>query len=78
MMASLRKITAPALNYDITRAHYKFDGKTPYIEVSEPRMYYLVRSPSFGGHLVALQPEGPGLTLHSFTFPNNCQLADKP
>jgi thiol-disulfide isomerase/thioredoxin len=63
---------------DQAGADVKFDGKQAYIEVAEPRMYYLVRSPSFGGHLVALQPEGDGLTLHSFTFGNNCQLADKP
>jgi hypothetical protein len=41
-------------------------------------MYYLVRSPAFGAHLIALQPEGPGVGLHSFTFGNNCQLEDQP
>ena len=24
------------------------------------------------------ESEGPGLTLHSFTFGNNCQLQDQP
>ncbi len=56
----------------------KFDAKGPYIEVSEARMYYLVRSPAFGAHLVSLQPQEPGFSLHSFTFGNNCQLADMP
>ena len=59
-------------------ADVKFDAKGPYIEVTAGRMYYLVRSSSFGGHLLALQPEGSGLTLHSFTYGKNCQLADQP
>jgi hypothetical protein len=56
----------------------KFDDKGAYIEVAESRMYYLVRSPVFGAHLIALQPESPGLGLHSYTFGNNCQLEDRP
>ena len=59
-------------------ADVKFDAKGAYVEVTEPRMYYLVRSPALTAHLVALQPEGSGLTLHSFTYGNNCQLADNP
>ena len=50
----------------------------PKEEVTEPRVYYLVRTPNFAAHLISLQPEGPGLTLHSFTYGNNCQLADQP
>jgi hypothetical protein len=56
----------------------QFDAKGAYVEVTGGRMYYLVRSPSFSAHLIALQPEGMGLSLHSFTYGNNCQLADKP
>jgi thiol-disulfide isomerase/thioredoxin len=56
----------------------KFDSNGAYIDVTEARMYYLVRSPAFQAHLVALQPEGSGFTLNSFTFGNNCQLADNP
>lgn len=56
----------------------EFDSKGAYIEVTDARMYYLVRSPLFTAHLISLEPEGPGLTLHSFTFGNNCQLQDKP
>lgn len=56
----------------------KFDAKGAYVEVTEGRMYYLVRSPELGGHMLALQPEGSGFTLHSFTFGNNCQLGDRP
>jgi len=56
----------------------KFDSKGAYIDVSDARMYYLVRSPKFTAHLISLQPEGKGLTLHSFTFGNNCQLQDRP
>lgn len=59
-------------------ADVKFDSKGAYIEVTEGRMYYLVRSPNFTAHLISLQPEGSGLTLHSFTYGNNCQLADQP
>ncbi len=56
----------------------QFDAKGAYIDVTEDRMYYLLRSPTFSGHLVALQADGPGLTLHSFTYGNNCQTADHP
>jgi len=59
-------------------ADVKFDAKGAYVDVTDSRMYYLVRSPSFTAHLISLQPEGPGLGVHSFTFGNNCQLADLP
>lgn len=44
-----------------------------YLEVREPRMYYLVANPSFGSHTVSLIPTKPGLTINSFTFGNDCQ-----
>ena len=44
-----------------------------YLEVSEPRMYYLVKNPAFGSHLLVLKPEASDFTLHSFTYGNNCQ-----
>jgi hypothetical protein len=44
-----------------------------YIEVREPRMYYLVQNPSFGSHAVELIPSRTGLTVNSFTFGNDCQ-----
>jgi thiol-disulfide isomerase/thioredoxin len=44
-----------------------------YIQVREPRMYYLVANPSFGSHTVVLTPTAPGITINSFTFGNNCQ-----
>ncbi len=56
----------------------KFDAKGPYLEVTEARLYYLLRSASFTAHLVSLQVQDAGLTVHSFTFGNNCQLADAP
>jgi thiol-disulfide isomerase/thioredoxin len=59
-------------------ADVKFDAKGAYLDVTDSRMYYVVRSPAFNAHLIALQPESPGLGLHSFTFGNNCQLADIP
>ena len=48
------------------------DGHS-YIEVREPRMYYLVANPKFGSHQVELLPTRPGLTINSFTFGNDCQ-----
>jgi thiol-disulfide isomerase/thioredoxin len=51
----------------------RFDSKGSYIEVGEPRMYYLLRNAAFGSHLLALDPQAPGLTVHSFTYGNNCQ-----
>lgn len=56
----------------------KFDAKGAYVDVAEARMYYLVRSPAFSAHLLAMVPEGSGFTLDSYTFGNNCQLADNP
>ncbi len=44
-----------------------------YIEVREPRMYYLVQNPEFGIHTVDLYPAADGLMIDSFTFGNNCQ-----
>lgn len=63
---------------DNAGADVQFDDRGAFVQVTDPRMYYLVRTPSFAAHLVALQPEQPGLTLHSFTYGNNCQLADAP
>lgn len=52
----------------------RFDSKgRSYIEVREPRMYYLVANPTFGPHKVQLFPTRSGLTINSFTFGNNCQ-----
>ncbi len=63
---------------DSAGSDVKFDAKGAYVDVTDARMYYLVRSPAFGAHLLALQPETSGLTLHSYTFGNNCQLDDNP
>ncbi|MGH9432891.1 MAG: redoxin domain-containing protein [Terriglobia bacterium] len=52
----------------------RFDSQGhSYIEVREPRMYYLVQSPEFGSHVVDLYPTAKGITINSFTFGNNCQ-----
>jgi thiol-disulfide isomerase/thioredoxin len=50
-----------------------FDGKGSYIEVKEPRMYYVIKNPRFGPHILTLAPEKRGINLHSFTFGNDCQ-----
>jgi thiol-disulfide isomerase/thioredoxin len=44
-----------------------------YIEVHEPRMYYLTANPASGSHKVELFPTRSGLTINSFTFGNDCQ-----
>ncbi len=51
----------------------QFDSRGSYIEASEPRMYDLVQNPSFGSHLLLLDAQGRGFTLHSFTYGNDCQ-----
>jgi thiol-disulfide isomerase/thioredoxin len=55
-------------------ADVRFDSQGhSYIDVGEPRMYYLVANPSFSSHTLTLIPAAPGLTVNSFTFGNNCQ-----
>jgi hypothetical protein len=49
------------------------DQGRSFIEVREPRMYYVVQNPEFGSHTVELVPTGSGFTLNSFTFGNDCQ-----
>jgi alkyl hydroperoxide reductase subunit AhpC len=51
----------------------RFDAKGAYVEVGEPRMYDLVKNRAFGQHILALKPQGPGFTLYSFTYGNDCQ-----
>jgi len=62
----------PLLQED-TGVDVHFDSQGAYIEVSAPRMYYLVKNAAFGSHLLTLKAENPGLDLHSFTYGNNCQ-----
>lgn len=50
-----------------------FDSQGAYLEVSSPRMYYLVKNTAFGAHLLDLKPQAPDFVLHSFTYGNNCQ-----
>ncbi|MFZ3210012.1 MAG: redoxin domain-containing protein [Terriglobales bacterium] len=61
------------LTTDDAGADVKFDPLGSYIEVSEPRMYYVIRNPSSGSHLLVLNAQGGGLALHSFTYGNDCQ-----
>ena len=51
----------------------QFDARGAYLEVSDPRMYEVVKNHAFGKHLLELKAEGPGFGLHSFTFGNDCQ-----
>lgn len=50
-----------------------FDSQGSYIEVSNPRMYYLLKNGAFGPHILTLEPQAAGFALHSFTYGNNCQ-----
>jgi len=51
----------------------QFDAQGSYIDVSAARMYYLLKNSAFGSHLLTLEPQASGFTLHSFTYGNNCQ-----
>jgi glutathione peroxidase-family protein len=61
------------LDRDNAGADVRFDDKGSYVDIEEPRMFYLVRNPNFGSHTLALAPEAAGFILHSFTYGNNCQ-----
>jgi thiol-disulfide isomerase/thioredoxin len=50
-----------------------FDSTGSYLEVSGPRMYYMVKNPAFGSHLLVLEPQSADFALHSFTYGNDCQ-----
>jgi len=58
---------------DAAGTDVKIDAQGSYIEVSEPRMYYVIKNPALASHLLTLVPEGKGFTLHSFTYGNDCQ-----
>ncbi|HXH50087.1 MAG TPA: redoxin domain-containing protein [Terriglobia bacterium] len=63
---------------DLTRQNkgvdVQFDAEGhSYIEVREPRMYYLTANPKSGSHKVELFPTRSRLTINSFTFGNDCQ-----
>lgn len=59
----------------------RFDDHGAYIEVSEARMYELVKNGTevaplknkLPEHMLTLKAQSPGLALHSFTYGNNCQ-----
>jgi thiol-disulfide isomerase/thioredoxin len=55
-----------------------FDAQGSYIDVSTPRMYYLVKDSAFGSHLLVLEPERSDFVLHSFTYGNDCQQDFEP
>lgn len=66
-----------ALKKQDAGADVQFDAKGAYLEVSEPRMYYLVKNAGdrlpLPQHNLTLKPEGKDFVLHSFTYGNNCQ-----
>lgn len=62
-----------ALNSAEAGKDVKFDSQGSYIEVNDARMYDLIKNPSSGSHLLTLQAQGRGFTLHSFTYGNDCQ-----
>jgi thiol-disulfide isomerase/thioredoxin len=50
-----------------------FDSVGSYLEVSSPRMYYVVKNTDFSSHLLTLEPDAADFALHSFTYGNDCQ-----
>ena len=50
-----------------------FDTQGSFLEVNNPRMYYLVKNPAFAEHVLELEPQTQDFVLHSFTYGNNCQ-----
>ena len=50
-----------------------FDSQGSYLDVSSPRMYYLVKNAGFGAHVITMEPQAPDFALHSFTYGNDCQ-----
>ena len=58
---------------DAAGVDVKTDQRGSYIEVAEPRMYYLIKNPALASHLLTLSPEVRDFTLHSFTYGNDCQ-----
>jgi thiol-disulfide isomerase/thioredoxin len=69
LMQDAKPLPKPAWGVDVRAGS---DGRT-YIELGGKRMYYLVNNDEFGGHLLQLYAEDPGLSLYSFTFGNNCE-----
>jgi hypothetical protein len=63
-----------SLKQDEAGADVGFDAQGSYIDVSQPRMYYLIQNPSLGSHLLTLQPQDKNLAIHTFTYGNDCQL----
>jgi peroxiredoxin len=69
IMQDGKPLTAANKGADV---HFDSEGRS-YIEVREPRMYYVVQNPEFGSHTLELFPSSDGLMIDSFTFGNNCQ-----
>jgi hypothetical protein len=67
------------MSKDDAGADVKFDAKGAYLDVTEARdvlhgaQSEIHRAPDLAG-----ASGSPGLTVHSFTYGNNCQLQDKP
>jgi thiol-disulfide isomerase/thioredoxin len=59
----------------------QFDSGGAYVDVSEPRMYDLVKNGTepaevknkLPQHVLTLKSQSPGFALHSFTYGNDCQ-----
>lgn len=50
-----------------------FDSGGSYIEIREPRLYYLLQNHSLEAHELTLLPPRAGVVIHSFTYGNDCQ-----
>ena len=50
-----------------------FDSAGSYIDIREPRLYYVLQNPKVEAHELTLLPQDVGVTIHSFTYGNDCQ-----
>ncbi len=48
------------------------DGRT-YVEVTQPRMYYLINNKEYGRHILALEPSSDSFAAYAFTFGTACE-----
>ena len=62
-----------SLSHEEAGGDVKFDGPDSFIEVTEPRLYSLVRNKKIESHILMLSPQLPDLAIHSFTYRNNCE-----
>jgi peroxiredoxin len=61
------------LTHEEAGGDIRFDESRSLIEVTEPRLYSLIRNKQIESHILTLTPQSPDLAIHSFTYRNNCE-----